>query len=150
MHARSVSVMSSKGILSVVAGVLLAASAACSSPTEPGGAFRTEVTLRPGQVTAVASTPLRIGFERVASDSRCPSTALCIQSGDALVVFTVSTGGNGSAEIHLRTRGGTTGDGMVATVAGYELSIAGLQPYPETTTPIPSADYRVTVSIARD
>jgi hypothetical protein len=138
------------GVRWFAVALLVAAATACSSPNEPGGVFRTEVTLRPGQVTAVASTPLRIGFERVAADSRCPSTALCIQSGDALVVFSVSVGGQGGAEIRLRTSGGTTGQDLIAEVAGYELSIAGLQPYPETTTPIPSTDYRVTVSIARD
>jgi hypothetical protein len=132
------------------AGALFAATAACSSPTEPGGTFRTEVTLRPGEVTAVASTPLRIAFTRVAADSRCPSTALCIQSGDALVVFNVSVSDRAGAEILLRTRGGTTGESLTATVAGYELAIGGLQPYPETTTPIPAGDYRVTVTIARD
>ncbi len=124
--------------------------AACSSPNEPGGAFRTEVTLRPGEVTAVASTPLRIGFERVAADSRCPATALCIQSGDALVVFNVAIAGSGAAEIRLRTVGGTTGQELIASVGGYELTIAGLQPYPQTETPIPSTDYRVTVAISRD
>lgn len=142
--------MSSRSGFQGLAVALLLAASACSSPNEPGGVFRTEVTLRPGQVTAVASTPLRIGFDRVASDSRCPATALCIQSGDALVVFNVSIGDQGAAEIRLRTVGGTTGQDLIASVAGYELSIAGLQPYPETTTPIPSTDYRVTVSIERD
>lgn len=138
------------GFRSLVAAAALAAATACSSPNEPGGAFHTEVTLRPGDVTAVASTPLRLGFERVAADSRCPATALCIQSGDALVVFNVSVAGSGSAEVRLRTVGGTTGQDLIASVGGYELSIAGLQPYPETTTPIPSSDYRVTVSITRE
>jgi hypothetical protein len=147
---RTSPVMFTRSGFRVIAAALVAATAACSSPNEPGGTFRTEVTLRPGQVTAVASTPLRIGFDRVAADSRCPSTALCIQSGDALVVFNVSIGGDGAAEIRLRTRGGATGDGLVASVAGYELEIAGLQPYPESITPIPSSDYRVTVSISRD
>jgi len=133
----------------VAAAALVAATSACSSPNEPG-AFHTEVTLRPGDVTAVASTPLRIGFERVAADSRCPATALCVQSGDAQVVFNVSVAGSGAAEIRLRTVGGTTGQDLIASVGGYELSIAGLQPYPETTTPIPSSDYRVTVSISRE
>lgn len=137
------------GFRSFVA-VALFATAACSSPNEPGGTFRTEVTLRPGEVTAVASTPLRIGFDRVAADSRCPATALCIQSGDALVVFNVSVGDSGAAEIRLRTVGGTTGQDLLASVGGYELAITGLQPYPQTTTPIPSSDYRVTVSVSRD
>jgi len=140
----------SSGLRSLATAALFAATAACSSPNEPGGTFRTEVTLRPGEVTAVASTPLRIGFERVAADSRCPATALCIQAGDAQVVFNVSVSGSGAAEIRLRTVGGTTGQELIATVGGYELSIAGLQPYPESSTPIPSADYRVTVSISRE
>lgn len=149
---RIVFVMSTRTGLRWLAGVVIAATAAvaCSSPNEPGGTFRTEVTLRPGEVAVVASTPLRIGFERVAADSRCPATALCIQSGDALVVFNVSVGGSGGAEIRLRTVGGTTGQDLIASVGGYELTIAGLQPYPETTTPIPSTDYRVTVAISRD
>jgi hypothetical protein len=136
--------------LSFVAAALVTAAAACSSPTSPGGPFHTEVTLQPGQVTAVASTPLRIGFERVASDSRCPINALCIQSGDALVVFRVSVDGRDGAEINLRTRGGTTGENLTATVAGYELSIGGLQPFPITTTRIEPDDYRVTLVIERD
>ena len=135
--------------LATVAATALGLTTGCSSPNEPGGTFRTEVTLRPGEVTAVASTPLRIGFDRVAADSRCPATALCIQSGDALVVFNVSLAGSGAAEIRLRTISGATGQDLVASVGGYELFIAGLQPSPETTTPIPSTDYRVTVSVSR-
>lgn len=137
-------------VVSFAAGAVLVSVAACSSPTSPDGPFRTEVTLRPGQATAVASTPLRVGFERVASDSRCPADALCIQSGDALVVFRVSVDGRNGAEINLRTRGGTTGDNLTAVVAGYELSIAGLQPYPISTSPIEPGDYRVTLVVERD
>lgn len=142
--------MFSTRVLTAVAGALLAGSAACSSPTSPDGPFRAEVTLRPGQVTAVASTPLRVGFERVASDSRCPADALCIQSGDALVVFRVSVDGRAAADISLRTRGGTTGENLTAVVAGYELSIAGLQPYPLSSSPIAPGDYRVTLVVEKD
>jgi hypothetical protein len=142
---------SSSGLRSLLAAITVLGGIACSSPTSPGdGPFQAEVTLRPGQVTAVASTPLRIGFDRVASDSRCPATAFCIQSGDALVVLSVSVEGRTGAEVLLRTRGGTTGTDMSVVVAGYELALSGLQPYPETTTPIPPGDYRVTVRIARD
>jgi hypothetical protein len=134
---------------SLIATAALAV-AACSSPNEPGGAFHTELTLRPGQVTAVASTPLSVGFERVASDSRCPADALCIQSGDALVVLRVSIDGRGAADIHLRTRGGTTGENLSAVVGGYALSIGGLQPYPLSSSPIAPGDYRVTLVVERD
>jgi hypothetical protein len=139
------------GLRSLLAATIVLGGMACSSPTSPGdGPFQAEVTLRPGQVTAVASTPLRIGFDRVAADSRCPATAFCIQSGDALVALTVSVEGRAGAEVLLRTRGGTSGSELSVVVAGYELAVSGLQPYPETTTPIPPGDYRVTVRIARD
>ena len=142
--------MFSKRVLTVVAGALLAGGAACSSPTSPDGPFRAELMLQPGQVTAVGSTPLRVGFERVASDSRCPADALCIQSGDALVVFRVSVDGRAAGDISLRTRGGTTGENLTAVVAGYELSIAGLQPYPISSSPIAPGDYRVTLVVEKD
>lgn len=142
--------MSTTRVLTAAAGLWLAASAACSSPTSPAGPFHTEVTLQPGQVTAVASTPLRVGFERVASDSRCPADALCIQSGDALVVLKVSVDERAAADVLLRTRGGTTGENLTAVVAGYELSVAGLQPYPVSSSPIAPGDYRVTLTVEKD
>jgi hypothetical protein len=143
--------MSSSRVLSIVAAMLVVAgSAACSSPTSPAGSFHAELTLQPGQVTAVASTPLRVGFERVAADSRCPAAALCIQSGDALVVLRVSVEGREAADISLRTRGGATRDDLTAVVAGYELSVAGLQPYPISWLPIAPGDYRVTLVVEKD
>jgi hypothetical protein len=142
--------MFSTRVLSIVAVVLLAGHAGCSSPTSPDGPFRTEVTLQPGQVTAVASTPLQVGFQRVASDSRCPADALCIQSGDALVVFRVAVDGRAATDISLRTRGGATGDNLTAAVAGYQLSIAGLQPYPISSSTIAPGDYRVTLVVEKD
>ena len=142
--------MSTLRTLSFAAAVALAAAvSACSSPTSPGGAFRTEVTLKPGEVTAVASTPLRVAFQRVENDSRCPMNALCIQSGDALVAVWVSVDGSGS-EVNLRTTGGATADHLRAVVGGYQLTIAGLQPYPATTAPIPAGDYRLTLLIERE
>lgn len=136
--------------LLTVPAALMVAAACSSSPTAPDGAFHTQVTLQPGQVTAVASTPLRVTFDRVAADSRCPANALCITSGDALVVLRVDVDGRGATEIRLRTVGGTTGENLAVDVAGYTLTIGGLQPYPMSTDPIPQGDYRVTLVVTRD
>jgi hypothetical protein len=145
MHRRMVMTR----MLTACAGALLAA--ACStSPTAPDGAFHTEVTLRPGVATAIASTPLNVMFQRVANDSRCPANALCITSGDALVALWVGVEGRGATDITLRTVGGTTGENLAAEVAGYTLTISGLQPYPLNFDPIPQGDYRVTVRVSRD
>jgi len=144
--------MSTPRILWFAAALTLVVGAgACSSPTSPNGAFRTEVTLKPGEVTAIASTPLRVAFQRVENDSRCPINALCIQSGDALVALRVSVNNGDGAEINLRTRGSATTDHLTAEVAGYQLSIGGLQPARITTSPpIEPGDYRLTLVIERD
>src|SRR5262245_59082276 len=117
-------------VLTVCAASMLSAIACSSSPTAPDGVFHTEVTLSPGQATAIVSTPLNVTFQRVANDSRCPANALCITSGDALVALRVGVEGSGAADISLRTVGGTTGENIAAEVAGYTLTISGLQPYP--------------------
>ena len=144
--------MSTPRILSFVAALAFVAGVpACkSSPTSPSGAFRTEVTLKPGEVTAVAATPLRVAFERVENDSRCPINALCIQAGDALVAVWVSVNDATGAEVNLRTSGGATADHLRAVVAGYQLSIGGLQPFRVTTSPIEPGDYRLTLVIERE
>ena len=58
--------------------------------------------------------------------------------------------GRGAAEIRLRTVGGTTGENLAVDVAGYTLTIGGLQPYPMSSDPIPQGDYRVTLVVTRD
>jgi hypothetical protein len=144
--------MSTLRILSIAAALALVAGApACkSSPTSPGGAFRTEVTLKPGEVTAVASTPLRVAFQRVENDSRCPINALCIQAGDALVAVWASVDNGAGSEVSLRTRGGATTDHLRAVVGDYQLSIGALQPSRITTSPIEPGEYRLTLVIERE
>jgi hypothetical protein len=70
---------------SLISLVLLVA---CTGATEPGNVQVTldrEFQLSLGQVAELEGSELRIEFEAVPEDSRCPPYALCFWAGDALV-----------------------------------------------------------------
>lgn len=67
----------------LVAGVF--AVAALAGPTEA-------VTLKAGQEKVIRSGKLRVKFQRVVEDSRCPINARCVWAGNARVRLIVSSG----------------------------------------------------------
>jgi hypothetical protein len=65
---------------------------ACAGATEPGNVQVTldmEFQLSLGQVAELEGSELRIEFEAVPEDSRCPPNAFCFWAGDALVELEV-------------------------------------------------------------
>jgi hypothetical protein len=83
---------------------------------------------------------LSVRFTGVPSDSRCPSDALCIQLGDAVVALEAGTGSSPS-RLELRT----SDAGRVAQVEGYRIELRSLMPYPSASHPIDPAEYRATL-----
>lgn len=64
----------------------------CGGVTEPGNvrvALDTEFQLSLGQVAELEGSALRVEFEAVPEDSRCPPWAFCFWAGDALVELEV-------------------------------------------------------------
>ena len=116
--------------------------ASVAGPTNP---IDRPFTLGVGEATAIAGTALLIEFTGVTGDSRCPADALCIQGGDAIVHIRVTGNGTASYELH-------TGDTARATVAHgrYLISLVELQPYPFSSRPIDSRDYRATLVVRRE
>lgn len=55
--------------------------AACDSPTTPSVPIDQQVTMAPGEQVQVTDTSLRIRFEGVVNDSRCPIDAICVLGG---------------------------------------------------------------------
>src|SRR5688572_21066014 len=85
--------------------------AACASAgdgvTSPAPALNEEFTLSPGQTTSVEGTNVRLTFERVSEDSRCPVDVTCIWEGDAVVVLKVKLEAD-EATCELHTQGGAS------------------------------------------
>jgi|SRR5678815_5090521 hypothetical protein len=130
------------GVLWFVCGLLACAG---RTPVAPGAALDSRFTLAPGASASIEGTPVQVRFDRVPSDSRCPSDAACIQAGDATVRITiVSDGATQSDELH------TGAGGPHSTVrSGVTISLEDLSPQPVSARPIPPSDYRATFKATR-
>ncbi len=95
-----------------------------------------EFTLAPG--TAALADGLRVGFERVVSDSRCPADVVCAWAGE--VVVEVSAGGGDARQLR---------PGESFTTGGHRVRLVRVEPYPASASPIAPQDYRATLVVDR-
>lgn len=146
--------------LSLLTICILAAcqSAGTTAPSPGPAGLNTEVTLAPGQSAAVTGTDLTITFHSVVSDDRCPSDVECAASGPVTISLSVQQGKEASNKFTLQTFTDLDGrspnvqfEGVTnrAEVGGYIIQIAGVTPYPTSSTiPIEASAYRVTLVIS--
>lgn len=103
-------------------------------PIAPGKGF----SLKSGEFGQTADASLRVGFERVTADSRCPKGEQCVWAGDASARIWLQTG-TGPREFHeLHT---ATGDAQAASAAGQVVQLLRLDPYPLTGKTLAPGDY---------
>jgi hypothetical protein len=128
----------------LVAFLLIGLLAGCDEPfSGPTVALDARFTLAPGEVMGIERAGVRVRFDAVEGDSRCPADAFCIQGGDALVRISVLSG---SAEDDYDLH---TGD--MRPVRHHELTIVleELQPYPFSSRTIDPGEYRATLRVTR-
>jgi hypothetical protein len=115
-----------------------------TAPTSPTVPLNAEFTLAPGELVAVEKTSVRIGFDRVIGDSRCPTDVVCIQGGDAIVRIEVRSwdGRRDSYDLH-------TGDMRPVRHSDLTIQLVRLLPYPFSSRTIEPADYRATLRVTR-
>ena len=138
--------------------VVLLALAACAQgnsttaePTSPETSTSRAATgavtlLAPGQSVVVGSgaDSLRVTFQRVESDSRCPSDVQCVSAGDAAVLFRLSHAGReAGTELH------TMLEPKQVEYDGFVLRLTGLTPAPKSTHPVDAGDYRAQVVVTK-
>jgi hypothetical protein len=73
-----------------------------SAPGLQQAVLDTPFVLKMGETAALKGTPLRVTFEDVPEDSRCPAHVRCIWQGNAEVRLSL-TSGKGSAPLVLNT-----------------------------------------------
>jgi len=128
----------------LVAFVLPTVMGACDDdPTgpNPGESF----TLAVGERVTLEAVHTTVRFLAVAEDSRCPSRAQCGWAGDGAVVLEIAPDAGDAAEDTLHTNP-ESGAGAVE-LAGYELTLLRLDPYPEIPGDIAPNAYRATLSL---
>ena len=100
--------------------------------------------LEPAEVVAIAG--LRITFEAVTEDSRCPTGAQCAWAGDAAASFSLqkppAPAVQRTLHTHARYERQTSFEGLV-------VRLESIKPYPNAGATIAPADYRVTLVVTR-
>ena len=123
---------------------LLVWTAACDGgPTQPdrvptGRSF----DLRVGDA-ALTTDDVRIRFETVRSDSRCPLDAFCVRAGEAVIALTVGRVG----EVPVGRELDTTPARSSTTFLNFTITLSSLQPYPRSDRPIRPGDYVATLVV---
>lgn len=100
--------------------------------------------LRAGS-SAMLDGGLKVTFERVPADSRCPMDAFCVRAGEALVALTISQDGRSAVARELRTDPAAAAE---TTYSGYSIKLLTLAPYPRSGTQILPEDYVATLAVA--
>lgn len=100
-------------------------------PVLPPAANMVRVT--EGQRVTLSDKPVTLHFDKVVSDSRCPTDVKCIWAGNASIVLTVTPNNSPSNTLTLST-GDLRGDLVrKASVGGYDISLETLYPTPSAT-----------------
>ena len=135
----------SGGLPSFVALMLLASCA--TSPSAPRAvSLAGRFTLAPGQTAEVEGTGLRVTFESVSADSRCPVDVTCVWEGDAVVMVSVQATGSARLQHELHTSGRYPTE---ADAGDYRVRLVEVAPAPRSGASPAPGDYRVTLLVSR-
>jgi hypothetical protein len=108
---------------------------------KPGDAF----TLRLHERATLDAIHASVRFLEVSEDSRCPSRVQCVWAGNGAVVLQVAPAEADAKEDTLHTNPESGPSGVV--LAGYELRLLQLNPYPDMPGDISPGDYRATLAL---
>ena len=135
-----------KPFIAVVAIVACSSGAfGCAAhPSQPSRPLGQPFDLKAG-ASAVLANDLKLTFDRVRADSRCPLDAVYIQAGEAIVVLTLAPTVGTPVEQELRT----TPASSEASYLSYVIKLVALAPYPRSTQQIRPEDYVATLTVDR-
>jgi hypothetical protein len=118
--------------------------AGCSTPTQPDRVPKDEpFDLRIGE-SILTTDDVRIRFDAVRSDSRCPMDAICVRAGEAMIALTLSRAG----EVPVGRELDTTPARSSATFLNFTITLSSLQPYPRSDRQIRPEDYVATLIVS--
>jgi hypothetical protein len=139
-----------KLFLSIVLFITL--TAFVNSCSKSGNKFKEgtiELKLSDCEEGSIAGDNLKLCFEAVVSDSRCPANAMCIWQGAATATFSF-TKNSKPHRFNLSTINMQPNYTKDTVIAGYKIEFINLSPYPGTVAdPIPDSQRKAEVNITK-
>jgi hypothetical protein len=120
-----------------VAMVLAVALMGCQQAQEAGADdvefhLNEEFALAGGQDAVIAGEELRLRFEEVLEDSRCPTQVDCVWTGQARIAIVVQPAGSTPTTVAFSTNPAPDQNVQTAQVGEYVIELISLDPYPQT------------------
>jgi len=100
-----------------------------------------ELKLHESAEGRIKGDKVKLGFDAVVSDSRCPANAMCIWQGAATATFSFTKNGD-THRFNLSTITMEPHYTKDTVIAGYKIEFIHLLPYPGTYTP-PAPDNQI-------
>ena len=126
-----------------VAVLLLAFTSIAAQPGKRVIVLEQEFKLKMGESAEMPREGLKIEFDSVAEDSRCPKGVTCIWAGNAKILLKVKKDGGKHTNVELNTNINP----KTCRYLEYELRLKELKPYPEGDQTIKSSDYEVILTM---
>ena len=126
-----------------IAVLLLAFVSIAGKPGEGVTVLDHEIKLKIGESAKAPGDDLKIEFDSVTEDSRCPKGVNCIWAGNAKVLLKVEKEAGKPASVELNTNIKPN----TSRYLEYELRLKELKPYPVADSTIKSSDYEVTLTV---
>jgi hypothetical protein len=105
-----------------------------------------DFSLKPGEWMQSADASVKLGFEAVTADSRCPKNAQCMVAGEAIVKVWMQ---QGSAPRQTRELRSAAGDPQRTRVGDMEVRLLQVDPYPISGRTTPPQAYIATLTLRR-
>jgi hypothetical protein len=105
-----------------------------------------EFELGPGQSVLVGSEPLKITFDAMTADSRCPPDVQCVWEGDAVAKVQAATGSQAPVVYELHTNAGYA---TQVDHGAYRIRLTAVAPGPRAGVVIDPAAYVITLLVTR-
>ena len=112
-----------------------------------GPALNQDFDLKVGQTVSVQGTRLKVGFQMVAEDSRCPEDVTCVWAGNAKVVLSVNRSGRPGGATTINLNSGLNPKHIA--YQGYDIKLVGVKPPRNSKTKIGKGDYVITLVVTK-
>ena len=121
----------------------------CSKSSDKFSEGSIELKLSECEDGNIAGDDLKLCFNAVVSDSRCPANAVCIWQGAATATFSFTKNGN-THRFNLSTITMKPNYTKDTVIAGYKIEFKNLLPYPGTVAdPIPDNQKKAELNITK-
>ena len=108
-------------------------------------------TLPGGHEATISGENLRLRFDQVFEDSRCPRQVDCVWTGQARIAVVVQQAQGDPTTVELNTNPAPGQTARTVDVGDYTIELQALDPYPETPEDaLALADYRATLVVRKN